>query len=628
MLYIFIATTCVFFVLSLTALVLFVRARKRFGISEEENEELSEQLALKSEELEKSKKAFVSAKEKIFQLVNQFKSERSKWNALHERQKRENSDLSEQNARLEKWKVIADAEDKAEQILRECREKEAASKTKIFEAEKATKVRINNALRATQEKQKVIIANAEREAIGITTAAENKGNIILFNNRQKIIEQEERIAELTTQADDIIGSATKMAEDIYGGAHVKLIEIQNEHYRTESTIKAIENKIKGYGPEYLVPGLGLLDDLADDYSHTEAGKKLKEARQKTKAMFKENLSAECDYVETYRKETAIAFVSDAFNGKVEDILSRVKHDNYGVLKQEITDAAILVNLNGKAFRNARITPEYVEARLEELKQATIVHEIRKREKEEQREIRERIREEKKLQKEIEKARKEAEKALKEQERQQRERDALQKALEEARARGELEEKIREMERLISEKDTEIAAKQQQIDDSQRAISMAQQTKAGHVYVISNVGSFGDDVFKIGMTRRLDPEDRINELGGASVPFPFDIHAMIHAENAPDFEHKLHRVFVLNQLNKTNTRKEFFRIKLADIKEAVEKMGVDAHWTMLSEAAQYRETLRIEDRIKTDEEYRKEWENRQYRIEMLDESNLSEDEEEE
>ena len=66
----------------------------------------------------------------------------------------------------------------------------------------------------------------------------------------------------------------------------------------------------------------------------------------------------------------------------------------------------------------------------------------------------------------------------------------------------------------------------------KALSMAQQTKRGHVYVISNIGSFGENVFKIGMTRRLDPQDRVDELGSASVPFLFDIHAMIHSEDAP------------------------------------------------------------------------------------------------
>ena len=100
--------------------------------------------------------------------------------------------------------------------------------------------------------------------------------------------------------------------------------------------------------------------------------------------------------------------------------------------------------------------------------------------------------------------------------------------------------------------------------------MAQQTKQGHVYVISNVGSFGENVYKIGMTRRLDPTERVDELGDASVPFPFDIHGMIHFEDCPAAEKKLHRLFVMGQVNKTNFRKEFFRANLEDIKAAIEK----------------------------------------------------------
>ncbi len=124
--------------------------------------------------------------------------------------------------------------------------------------------------------------------------------------------------------------------------------------------------------------------------------------------------------------------------------------------------------------------------------------------------------------------------------------------------------------------------------------MAQQTKAGHVYVISNMGSFGEQVFKIGMTRRLDPLDRVRELSDASVPFPFDVHAMIWTDDAPALENVLHKNFVTAQVNKVNPRKEFFRVPLADLKNVVESTGVKALWTLTAEAAQYRETRAIEE----------------------------------
>ena len=95
-------------------------------------------------------------------------------------------------------------------------------------------------------------------------------------------------------------------------------------------------------------------------------------------------------------------------------------------------------------------------------------------------------------------------------------------------------------------------------------------KAGYVYVISNIGSFGPNVYKIGMTRRLDPQDRVDELGDASVPFNFDVHAMIFSDDAPALEAALHRAFEDRKINMVNTRREFFNVTLDEIKEVVKK----------------------------------------------------------
>ncbi|EIN4959750.1 GIY-YIG nuclease family protein, partial [Escherichia coli] len=133
--------------------------------------------------------------------------------------------------------------------------------------------------------------------------------------------------------------------------------------------------------------------------------------------------------------------------------------------------------------------------------------------------------------------------------------------------------------------------------NQRAISMAQQTRSGHVYIISNIGSFGEDVYKIGMTRRLEPLDRVRELGDASVPFSFDVHAMIYSDDAPSLENHLHKVFNEKQVNKINSRKEFFNVNLKEIKSVIEDMNINAHWTMFAEAKEYRESLAIEQERK-------------------------------
>ena len=125
---------------------------------------------------------------------------------------------------------------------------------------------------------------------------------------------------------------------------------------------------------------------------------------------------------------------------------------------------------------------------------------------------------------------------------------------------------------------------------ERAMSMAQQTKIGYVYIISNIGSFGKDVYKIGMTRRLDPMERVLELSNASVPFPFDVHTFIYSEDAPALEADLHRRFDAKKVNSINYRKEYFHVTLDEIKAALKEKGVDAIFVDEPDAFQYRESL--------------------------------------
>ena len=448
-----------------------------------------------------------------------------------------------------------------------------------------------------------------------------------FDTAKSRAEQGLKIAEKKAQA--IIDKAGKEAQAITDSAHNDAKSIINKaHSNTEQLTQQIgeltkvadtlKNRIDGYDIEYMIPSIGLLDELAANFGHTEAGQRLKEARTEVRKIIRAGQVAHVGggyRVPAEQQNTALSFIVGVFNGTVEDILSRVRSDNYGMLAQEIKDVAVLVSRGTTILAGTKIeiAPTYIESRLEELKWATIVHEFRVQAQEEQRAIREQIREDEKVRREIAKARKEADKeaALAQKiydELQQKfaamsaeERAAHQKELEEA------EERIR----LAEEK-------------GQRALSMAQQTKQGHVYIISNIGSFGENIYKIGVTRRLDPAERVRELGGASVPFPFDIHGMIHFDDAPTAEFQLHRLFLTGQVNKTNVRKEFFRANLDDIKSAVERLGGVAHWTMLADAAQYRETLRIEERLANDPAYRQQWEERQIRLESLSLS-LPEDE---
>jgi hypothetical protein len=127
---------------------------------------------------------------------------------------------------------------------------------------------------------------------------------------------------------------------------------------------------------------------------------------------------------------------------------------------------------------------------------------------------------------------------------------------------------------------------------ERAKSLAQLTRSGHVYVVSNIGSFGEQTFKIGMTRRLDPDDRVKELSDASVPFDFDVHAMIHSEDAPGLEAAFHREFAERRVNLVDMRKEFFAVTLAEIEGVARRLNLPVEFTKVAEAREYRETRAI------------------------------------
>lgn len=197
-------------------------------------------------------------------------------------------------------------------------------------------------------------------------------------------------------------------------------------------------------------------------------------------------------------------------------------------------------------------------------------------KEEQARMKARIREDQQREREVQR----------ELERLERERAAIAAALAAALADAR-EEHSEEVERLRAR----LAEAEER---GQRAISQAQLTKAGHIYVISNVGSFGDRVFKIGMTRRLEPMDRIRELGDASVPYPFDVHMMISCENAPSLENAIHREFYKLRLNKVNLRKEYFRVDIERIRAFVEAHHGEVAYQADAEALEYRQSLSMSE----------------------------------
>lgn len=268
----------------------------------------------------------------------------------------------------------------------------------------------------------------------------------------------------------------------------------------------------------------------------------------------------------------------AFNGESDSFIADVSWNNITRMEERIEKSFNAIN-KVYAAQGVYITREYADLKLQELRLAYEYKRKLHEEKEEQRAIREQMREEEKVRRDIENALAKAKK----------EEETYQKALE--KARQEIAEAVGDKQEKLQQKISELEARILEAETNrERALSMAQQTRRGHVYIISNIGAFGNDVYKIGMTRRLDPLDRVRELGDASVPFPFDVHAIIYSEDAPALEASLHRAFDHKRMNLINMRKEFFRVTLEEIEQVVHQNGAEIEFTKIAEARDYRETM--------------------------------------
>lgn len=272
----------------------------------------------------------------------------------------------------------------------------------------------------------------------------------------------------------------------------------------------------------------------------------------------------------------------AFNNECEAAIANVRWNNANAMEKRIVKAAEQIdNLN--ASNQVLITADYLKLKLKEL---YLTHEYReklKAEKEERAEAARATKEEAKLIRDMEKA--------------EEDEARYQRLLDKARAEAAkitgpqldaFSEQIRVLER-------ELAAAHARVE---RAQAMAEKTRSGYIYIISNIGSFGDDVVKIGLTRRLDPADRVRELGDASVPFVFDTHAVIYSDDAPALERALHGEFESLRVNAQNNRKEFFRVKIDEVEAAVKRLAPGAPFFKDVEAQDYRETLARRNAILT------------------------------
>lgn len=274
---------------------------------------------------------------------------------------------------------------------------------------------------------------------------------------------------------------------------------------------------------------------------------------------------------------------NAFNSECDEIIRKTKFSNIQKSVESIQKIAERISKLGTTMEIS-IPAKYVKLKQDEAYIQYDYSRFKQEEKERMRELREQEREEAKLRKEIEDKRKALEKERKQN---QHALDDVMKRLANAEGeeKGALEAKKAELEAALGE----IAKAKADVDYREA------NQRAGFVYVISNIGSFGENVYKIGMTRRLDPMERISELSDASVPFNFDVHAMIFTEDAPGLEAALHRRFEDRKVNKVNARREFFRVSLDEIKQVVkENYDKTVEFVDVPDAEQYRVSLKMSE----------------------------------
>ncbi|MCV9965427.1 DUF4041 domain-containing protein [Pararhizobium sp. BT-229] len=264
----------------------------------------------------------------------------------------------------------------------------------------------------------------------------------------------------------------------------------------------------------------------------------------------------------------------AFNNECEAAIANTRWNNVNAMEKRIANAYTQIN-NLNESTHVSIVLDYVKLKYHEL---FLTHEYR-----------EKLKAEREERAEMARAQKEEQKLIRDMERAEEDEARYQRLLDKAKAEAEsaVGPKLDAFNTQIEMLERDLAEAHAKFE---RAQAMAEKTKSGYVYIISNIGSFGDDVVKIGLTRRLDPADRVRELGDASVPFIFDTHAIIYSDDAPALERALHKEFDPVRINAQNYRKEFFRARIEDVEAAVSRLAPDAPFFKDVEAQDYRETL--------------------------------------
>lgn len=373
-------------------------------------------------------------------------------------------------------------------------------------------------------------------------------------------------------------------------AHVTRTQIELEAAQVQ--LKVVHQQILGAEDTVLLESFALYEPKYQFTNSIEYKNRLDEIRADQKQTAR-GLSAEVEAWENHPvqltkaqwkklRKDALKLALRSFNSESEYCVDNVKFSNLEKMEERIRRSFETCNklLNATDVWWKDIV---LERKLQELYLAHEYQTKRQEEKESIRQAREDQREQEKLEKEIREARAKIEK----------ERRHFTSALQKLQLRLGSATDPQERDDMQA-RINELSIQNNKLDEDERLLDYREQNaRAGYVYVISNIGAFGEGIYKIGMTRRLEPMDRVDELGDASVPFRFDVHALVFSDNAPALEAKLHSRFAAGRLNKVNGRKEFFRADLKQI-ETVIRANYDAVVEVVhaAPAEQYRESLRL------------------------------------
>lgn len=411
-----------------------------------------------------------------------------------------------------------------------------------------------------------------------------------YNDLQSLMTPEMRDAhDLQVKIKELQSAAAKH-EDILQKLDKDVAKRERTISDLDKTISDKKSKIIWMDDEILVQEFGLYKPQYDFANSLDYKERLAKVRDQQKTLIKEKraVNGNTSWQVNGSASKGKKMVSDtqklllrAFNTECDDIISKVKYTNFDASLDRIYKSADAISKLG-SIMNISVSKDYLDLKIKELRLAFEYQQKKQEEKEAQKAERAELREAAKLQKEIEFQRKKIEK---EQTHYQTAYEKLLKQLEATPDNADLIKKKAELENQLQ--DIEKAIK----DIDYREANQ----KAGYVYIISNIGAFGENVYKIGMTRRLDPQDRVDELGDASVPFNFDVHAMIFSDDAPALEAALHKAFEDKKLNMVNTRREFFNVTLDEIKEVVRKnFDKTVEFIDVPDAEQYRVSQKMKN----------------------------------